>query len=110
MTERFWEGEHQQRLKSELRTPKSETNSKFEFAKPNARRASVVSLLDLIIGICFGFRISDFGFSSSASADARFVLRVGFKCGHNGFFAAETRILHALHGLEHAFVIFRHHF
>ncbi len=55
-------------LKFEIRNPKHETNTKFEF--PNVQNAttrkdfSVVSVISiLVIRICFGFRYSDFEFT-----------------------------------------------
>jgi len=58
-------------MKSEIRNPKSETNSKFENEFQNAwpcRMNFAVPRFEFSafpIRICFGFRISDFGFSST---------------------------------------------
>src|SRR5438552_16914815 len=54
--------------KSEIRNPKSETNSnepRSKSSKPSRRRRAVWSgfeNLSFEFGVCFGFRVSDFGF------------------------------------------------
>src|ERR1043166_1647620 len=57
-------------MKSEIRNPKSETSSKFEMRKsqnpPRVQRSRLQQLLIAFIRICFGFRISDFGFALSS--------------------------------------------
>src|SRR5438093_895530 len=66
--------------KSEIRISKSETISKFkeEIAQTklpgHRRRFLVLNFLSSLIRICFGFRISDFGFGPRGALDFQIVL------------------------------------
>src|SRR5437762_14265191 len=53
--------------KSEARNPKSETNSKSEGSKAqNGARRPGFAIRISVLRVCFGFRVSDFGFWASS--------------------------------------------
>src|SRR5688572_30871910 len=73
--------------KSEIRNPKSETNSKHEEENPKReRRFGVLNISPLVLWICFEFRASDFGFPVIAglACPAPTGSRWSAACGNSG--------------------------